>query len=67
MKKVLKTMHALRASAVRAFVNNTVQKSTLIIIVIICDDFWSQLRNFRPIFQSQNPGIRRPAILGFRD
>jgi len=39
MKKVLKTMHALRASAVRAFVNNTVQKSTLIIIVNIniCD------------------------------
>jgi len=26
MKKLLKTMHALRASAVRAFVNNTVQK-----------------------------------------
>ena len=35
-------MHALRASAVRAFVNNTVQKSTLIIIVNIniCDYLW---------------------------
>jgi len=65
-ERVKRYMSALHLSAMRAVVNNNVKKQLLLRIMIISRDFFSQLHNSRPDFQSRNPVIGRCSSRDFQ-